>query len=112
MAELDSCQEFELVREEPSPAPGSGYRATSSSQVPVLSQERLDILSRIGLWLRSCLNEEGRGLSGRDLLPEGNGYYLAVRSFRGEIFDPVRVFDSCPKLLLLSSRLAIPGILS
>ena len=53
-----------------------------------------------------------RGLSGRELLPEGNRYYLVVRSFRGEVFDPVRVFDSLSQAVPVVKPLGHPGNLS
>ena len=94
-------------REEP-PRSGSVIQPSRASS-QVLSQERLDILSRIGLWLRSCLNEQRRGLSGRELLPEGNRFYLVVRSFRGEVFDPVLVFDSLSQAVPIVKPLGHPG---
>lgn len=109
VSELEESQEFELVREEPPRTAVPVSRGYSSPVAPVLSQERLDILSRISNWLRSCLSEERRGLSGRELLPEGNRYYLVVRSFRGEVFDPVRVFDSLSQAVPVVKPLGHPG---
>ena len=55
VAELESLQEFEVIREEPARPSASGYRSNSSP--PVISEERRVILERIGHWLRSCLND-------------------------------------------------------
>ena len=107
VAELESLQEFEVIREEPARPSASGYRSNSSP--PVISEERRVILERIGHWLRSCLNDERRGLSGRELLPEGNRYYLVLRAFSGEVFDPVLVFDSLSQIVPIVKPLGHPG---
>ena len=112
VSELEAAQEFELVRSEEveRETRSRGYPSSSAAPGPVnLSQERLDILSKIGVWLRSCLNSERRGLSGRELLPEQNRFYLVVRSFRGEVFDPVRVFDHLSQVAPVVKPLGHPG---
>ena len=91
-------REFDLVSSA-SVAPESsvrgGYAATVGaarlSSLPPLTPERERTLRDIGLWLRSCLEDRRRGLSGREKLPEGNSCYLVLRSFGGQLFNPVRV---------------------
>ena len=55
------------------------------------------------------LSQRRRGLSGRELLPEGNRYYLVLRAFSGEVFDPVLAFDSLSQIVPIVKPLGHPG---
>ena len=55
---------------------------------------REEVLRSIGGWLRSTLAGQRRGLSGREHLKESSRFYLVLRSFGGEVFNPVRVFTT------------------
>jgi len=97
VAQLEE-REFDLVSSA-SAVPESGTRGGYASTVggaklsslPPLTPEREKTLKDIGLWLKSCLEDRRRGLSGRERLPEGNSCYLVLRSFGGKLFNPVKV---------------------
>ena len=91
-------REFDLVSSAgtaPESSSRGGYAvsvgAVKLSALPPLTPERERTLRDIGVWLRSCLEDRRRGLSGREKLPEGNSCYLVLRSFGGELFNPVKV---------------------
>lgn len=59
-----------------------------------LSAERVAAAESIGAWLRRCLNDQPRGLSGREKIPQASRYYLVARSFDLVCYDPPRVFEN------------------
>ena len=95
VCELEEQRDFELV------SSAGGYqksKAASSVSVPLrvsslppLTEERQRALRDIGVWLKSCLEDRRRGLSGREKLPEGSNCYLVLRSFNGDLYNPVKV---------------------
>ncbi len=69
-------REFELVSSAGATSESAARGGCSSSGVaakvsslPPLTAEREKILKEIGVWLRSCLENRRRGLSGREKLP-------------------------------------------
>ena len=95
VCELEENRDFELVSSaggyQRSKAASSAPAPLKVSSLPPLTEERKRALRDIGLWLRSCLEERRRGLSGREKLPEGNNCYLVLRSFNGDLYNPVKV---------------------
>lgn len=54
---------------------------------------RKAICEGIALHLKRALSGQHRGESGRDQLPSGSRFWLVIRSYTGEVFDPVRVYS-------------------
>lgn len=92
--ETKQAEGFVVIPEEPQSvtvertAPTETVREVPSSSV---APQRKVILDSIGSWLRTCLREERRGLSGREKLVEGSKLYLVVKSFEGAVFNPVKI---------------------
>lgn len=97
--------DFELVHSE------AGARSESQvpSQVPITSRHRERILLSIGRWLKSALEGNRRGSSGRDLLPEESCVYLVLRGFDGNVFDPVVVTSTYRTIVPLVKQDGNPG---
>lgn len=90
---------FELVDEPPSPAAVQGSNTSSSGSSAAFEREaaqasRFAILLGIGVWLSGSLAGKRCGKSGRASLREKSEVYLVVRSAKGVIFDPVRIYQS------------------
>lgn len=51
------------------------------------------LLAKRSLYLRQSVAGEHRGESGRERLPTGSRYWVVVRSYSGEVYDPVRVYS-------------------
>lgn len=79
--------------------PPSGYSLVADSSTGAASGSGLTDSARkvicegIAAHLKRALAGEHRGESGRDHLPSGSRYWLVIRSYSGEIFDPVRVYS-------------------
>lgn len=46
----------------------------------------------VGRFLKRALTGQPRGESGRDKIPQASRYWIVVRGFDRQVFDPVRVF--------------------
>lgn len=68
--------------------------AAESPAVEVIDFKREQILQHIGKWIRQTLAGQRRGVSGREQLKESSNFYLVFRSYSGQEFNPVRVFNS------------------
>ena len=113
VCELEEQRDFEVVssvggsqRLRSAPSASEPLRVSS---LPPLTEERQRILRGIGLWLRSCLEDRRRGLSGREKLPEGNNCYLVLRSFAGDQFNPVKVVRHFSEVTRLVKPHGSPG---
>lgn len=90
-----SASEFEQVDLQssrsfaPSPRPSPVALAGTD-----LSAERVSAAESIGAWLRRCLNDQPRGLSGRERIPQASRYYLVARGVDLVCYNPPRVFES------------------
>eukprot|EP00438_Fugacium_kawagutii_P003587 Skav221595 [mRNA] locus=scaffold1698:356642:357124:+ [translate_table: standard] len=71
------------------PAGGAGAAATG----PLTWEDRLAIASQIGKYLERADRGNHRGESGRSLVPLASRYWIVIRDFNGERFNPVRVFN-------------------
>ena len=111
---------YELVSEIPSEAAGLHHlpvvaSAPQSSQLPVapviepVELRRSSILEGIGHWIRSCLDNRRRGLSGRERIPEGNNIYLCFRDFSGKSYNPVKVAYTFQQIVPLVKPRGQPG---
>ena len=74
------------------PASPAGYPADPpSGELDWPTRER--ICRQIGLFVEGALRGEITGTSGRERLPYRSRFYLVVRDFGGQQFDPPRVFS-------------------
>ncbi|CAE7214728.1 BSPAL1 [Symbiodinium sp. CCMP2592] len=88
--ELEQLKEFEVVSEV---ASGSCAPATSTIEpvFPALT-DREKILVGVGTWVKERVQGLGRGLSGREQLPEQSRIYLLFKDFEGKIYNPAGLF--------------------
>ena len=68
--------------------------AAAAPIVEVVDSKREEILRNIGNWIRKTLAGQRRGVSGRDQIKESSNFYLVFRSYSGQEFNPVRVFNN------------------
>ena len=69
--------------------------ASEQPQPAVLSWAQRERIARgIGAFLQRSLSGDHRGTSGREQLRLSSRVWIVVRSIRGEVFSPVRVFRS------------------
>ena len=79
---------------QPSQAPSIAASVPAATQ---LETSRAAAARQIGQFLRRAVSGHRRGSSGRDLIPQASRYWLVVRSFDEEVFDPVRVYSKWEK---------------
>ena len=96
---LDSGEDFEVVSSvAPSaadpPSSTSTPTTTAVAAVTDLSPERVAVAEQIGQWIRRGLNQQNRGLSGREKVDLASKLYVVVRDINGTVFDPPKVFSS------------------
>lgn len=94
LAENEDFAVVEPVRGTSEPGPSDRAASTASATVPLSWAQREEICKGIGIFLRACLSGGHRGASGRDTIPLASKYWIAVRSFDGTVFSPVRVFSN------------------
>ena len=90
------CEKAERVVAAPL-LPENSRAVVTASPGPLVGSvdfDRDSILQSIGVWLRETLAGRRRGVSGRDQLKESSRYYLVLRAYSGEEFNPVRIFDN------------------
>jgi hypothetical protein len=66
----------------PASSSGGGYSGSA------LSADRLAAAQDIGEWIVRCLNNQQRGLSGRERISQASRLYLVVRDFSGTVRSP------------------------
>ena len=74
----------------------SGYGSTSAAATgsgELTWARRLEIATEIGKFLRRALGGDHRGASGRDQIPLSSRFWIVVRDFEGQVYDPAKVFD-------------------
>lgn len=113
VCELEEQRDFELVSsvggsQLSRPAPSTTEPARVLS-LPPLTEERQRNLRSIGVWLKGCLEDKRRGLSGREKLLEGNNCYLVLQSFSGDRFNPVKVVRHFSEVTRLVKPHGHPG---
>ena len=89
--------EFELVTEAPSTESTSAATAVGAD----LPADRVRAAEKIGAWIKRCLQNEHRGLSGREEIPLATKLYIVVRDIRGTLYNPPRVCNSWAETKLL-----------
>ncbi|CAE7225299.1 unnamed protein product [Symbiodinium necroappetens] len=88
--EQESFKEFELV---PSSAAGSTEPVPQASEVAYPAPtERAKILIGVGKWIQDRVRGLGRGLSGREKIPQQSRIYLLFKDFDGKVYNPARLF--------------------
>ena len=88
-------EDFEVVSSAPaSSAPELSATTSAVATSTDLSSERVAIAEQIGKWIRRGLNQQNRGLSGREKLDLASRIYVVVKDISGEIFDPPKVFNN------------------
>ena len=88
--EQESFKEFELVS---SSAAGSTEPVPQAAEVayPVPTEQE-KILIGVGKWIRDRVQGLGRGLSGREKIPQQSRIYLLFKDFDGKVYNPARLF--------------------
>ena len=74
-----------------------------------LPADRAEASRSIGLWIVRCLEDQPRGLSGRERIRQASKLYIVVRSFDLTIYNPPRVFSSWQEARRLTHRGGQPG---
>ena len=82
--------EFEVI----SSAPSSSAAQSAAAAGTDLPSHRISAAEKIGAWIRRCLNDQPRGLSGREEIELASRVYLVVRDISGTTYNPPKVFDS------------------
>ena len=85
---------FSAAYPQPSQVPGHSESVPTATQ---LETSRAAAARQIGEFLRRAVSGERRGSSGRDLIPQASRYWVVVRSFDQEVFDPIRVYSKWEK---------------
>lgn len=78
-------------------APAGSSRTTGlprTGAAAYTDEERRAIAEAAGLFVRRALNGDYRGTSGREQLRLQSRVYLLFRDHSGNLYDPVRIFDS------------------
>ena len=91
-SQCDGCERA-LAFSEPPVTSKVVVGASSAPLTGAVNFDRDAILQSIGVWLRDNLAGKRRGVSGRDQLKESSRFYLVLRAYSGEEFNPVRIFD-------------------
>ena len=103
---------LELVASaQPSQRGGSGSAAgyPSGTTGSALAPERLAAAKEVGQWIVRCLAKQHRGLSGREKITQASRYYLVVKSFDGEVYDPPLLFTTWRETAVKVSPAGQPG---
>ena len=78
----------------------SAARSSQASSAPVagyhVGPEREAAARDIGRWLAKSVDGVARGLSGRERIPQQTRYYLAVRDFHRNLYDPPLFLSNWP----------------
>ena len=59
-----------------------------------LPELRVQAAEQIGRWIRRALDQQHRGLSGREKVDLASRLYVVAKDIKGTVFDPPRVFDT------------------
>eukprot|EP00435_Cladocopium_sp_Y103_P073950 s91_g46.t1 len=78
------ASEFELITEPPA-AEDICAAVAAGADLPA---ERVRAAEKIGAWIKRCLQNEHRGLSGREEIPLATKLYIVVRDIRGQVYNP------------------------
>lgn len=81
--------------------------ACGSGTGPVTTEDhegRVHLAKQCGCFLRRALQGDFRGSSGRDRLRLPSRHYVVAKSFEGEVFEPVRIFDSFTQVRAVCKR--------
>ena len=84
-----SQTEFEVISSVASPA-STGAAALGAD----LPEARVQAAEQIGRWIRRALDQQRRGLSGREKVDLASRLYIVVRDISGNTFNPPKVFDT------------------
>ena len=100
--------EIQLSSSARASAPSS---TTSSVELAgsALSAERLAAAKDVGRWITRCLNNQHRGLSGRERISLASRLYLVIRDFEGVIRSPPLVLFSWRETSAIVSPRGQPG---
>lgn len=83
---LGGASEFEVVSH-----PSSSAAAAAGADLP---EARVQAAERVGAWLRRCLNDQPRGLSGRETVDLASRVYIVARDSSGTRFDPPKILST------------------
>ena len=91
---LDRSELFER-RSQAGSLSGASYSVVAQDTSAIATEDvekRLELARQCGLFLKRALSGDFRGGSGRDRLRLGSRIYVVCADFRGDRFDPPRVF--------------------
>lgn len=93
----DSDQSFSVVHSSAAGDRAASYPSgTATASEPPSApgwEDRLSIAKEVGKFLERANRGDHRGESGRSRLPLASRFWIVVRGFDGEVYNPVRAFS-------------------
>jgi len=99
----EGSQDFEVVSSAASAGTSSPVLSASLAAGTDLPPARVEAAQQVGRWLRRGLNQEHRGLSGREKIDLASKVYIVVKDISGTVFDPPKILSSWANTKLLVS---------
>lgn len=89
-----------MVSEAPSAAASSTAALAAGADLPA---EPARAAEKIGAWIKRCLQNEHRGLSGREEIPLATKLYIVVRDIQGKLYNTPKVCNTWAETKTLCS---------